>query len=78
MSMLGYSLLNDIVIYKKIQSPEQILNVLNQEVMESLQQNSGENFSMEGGMDIAICCIDKKNNLLHIYIYNKFFFLLIY
>ena len=66
MSMLGYSLLNDIVIYKKIHSPEEILNMLNREVMESLQQNSDENFSMDGGMDIAICCIDKKNNLLHI------------
>ena len=64
MSMLGYSLLNDIVINKKIHSPEEILNLLNQEVIGSLNQNSTDNTSMDGGMDIALCCIDKASQEL--------------
>jgi phosphoserine phosphatase RsbU/P len=56
MSMLGMSLLNQIVNERKIVSPSLILDHLHQAVVEALNQS--ENNSNEG-MDIAVC---KFNN----------------
>ena len=65
MSMLGYSLLNDIVIHKKNYQPNVILNLLNNELVKALQQNSINREDSEDGMDLSICCIDKQNKQLH-------------
>ena len=56
MSMIGSSLLNQIINEKKILEPAEILNQLNAKVIEALRQ--GESDSNDG-MDISICTIEK-------------------
>ncbi len=58
MSMVGSSLLNEIVLTKGISDPKEILSGLNQGVQDALKQN--ENQSRDG-MDMAFCTIDAKN-----------------
>jgi serine phosphatase RsbU (regulator of sigma subunit) len=55
MSMIGSSLLNQIINEKGIYQPDQILNHLNSAVIEALKQ--GENESNDG-MDLSICSFD--------------------
>ena len=55
MSMIGNSLLNQIIKEKGICCPGEILDKLHEEVRHSLKQEGGETFD---GMDIAICSID--------------------
>lgn len=57
MSMIGSTLLNEIVDEKKITSPEAILNQLNIEVRRSLKQDE-ETSQSRDGMDIALCKIN--------------------
>ncbi len=59
MSMIGNTLLNQIVDEKGITDPSQILNILNEEVNTSLKQTK-ENSESRDGMDIAICCFDTQ------------------
>jgi ligand-binding sensor domain-containing protein/serine phosphatase RsbU (regulator of sigma subunit) len=61
-SMLGISMLNDIIGQESTTSPEIILNELRKNIVRSLKQ-SPESESKDG-MDIAILTIDKKNNEL--------------
>lgn len=56
MSMIGYSLLNEIVKVKKIFEPEKILDQLNDSVIKSLRQNVTDNHD---GMDISICALER-------------------
>jgi len=61
-SMLGISMLNDIIGQESTTSPEIILNELRKNIIRSLKQSQdGES---KDGMDIAILTIDKKNNIL--------------
>ncbi len=63
MSMLGVTLLNEIVNGKNILMPDQIIENLRQGVIRSLNQD--ENIeSVKDGMDIAVCTVDLKNGLL--------------
>ncbi|HMT28291.1 MAG TPA: response regulator [Bacteroidia bacterium] len=62
MSMLGMSLLNQLVNGKKITDPAILLDLLHVAVVEALNQK--ENDSNEG-MDIAICCFDEQSNSFH-------------
>jgi serine phosphatase RsbU (regulator of sigma subunit) len=57
MSMIGHSLLNEIVNEKGIYSPDQILNKLREGIIDSLKQRGAEGESKDG-MDIALCTID--------------------
>jgi serine phosphatase RsbU (regulator of sigma subunit) len=57
MSMIGSTLLNEIVEEKKITSPDAILNQLNIEVRRSLKQDE-ETSQSRDGMDIALCKIN--------------------
>lgn len=57
MSMIGSSLLNEIVTTKGIKDPGDILTALNKGVQDALKQN--ENHSRDG-MDLALCAIDYK------------------
>lgn len=59
MSMLGMSLLNQLVNGKGITDPGILLDNLHQAVVGALNQT--ENDSNEG-MDIAICCLDEQTN----------------
>ncbi len=63
MSMVGNTLLNQIVNEKRITTPSEILRLLNLGVCELLHQTKNRTLSRDG-MDIALCCIDSKNNTL--------------
>jgi serine phosphatase RsbU (regulator of sigma subunit) len=55
MSMLGITLLNEIIVNEHITQPDIILNRLRADVMIALQQGSG---SQRDGMDIALCALN--------------------
>ncbi len=61
MSMLGNSLLNEIVIENKIHRPSEILNRLRAKIILALTK---ENVSQNDGMDISLCVWDRSNNML--------------
>ena len=61
MSMIGNSLLNEIVNDKGITEPAKILQTLKKGVIKSLKQ-SGEKGESQDGMDIAVCAFDFKEN----------------
>lgn len=63
MSMIGNTLLNQIVNEKRITRPSEILYHLNLGIYEALHQKKGQKMSRDG-MDIALCCIDFKNKEL--------------
>lgn len=63
MSMIGNTLLNQIVNEKHITTPSEILRLLNIGIYEALHQEKEETLSRDG-MDIALCCIDHDNNQL--------------
>ncbi len=57
MSMIGNRLLNEIVIEKKIYSPSQMLNTLNNGVIKALKQDQTDN---NDGMDVCLCVLEKN------------------
>jgi len=59
MSMIGYSLLNEIVNVKKVRQPAEILNNLNRGIRRTLKQDKIGNQRCDG-MDIALCAIDRE------------------
>ncbi|MBI5219604.1 MAG: tetratricopeptide repeat protein [Bacteroidia bacterium] len=61
MSMIGHALLNEIILEKKIALPSDILNELNSKVITVLHKDSNIITHQEDGMDITVCCIDRKN-----------------
>lgn len=66
MSMIGNTLLNEIVIQKGIIEPSMILKKLDEGVIYTLLKQKGEEHSQEDGMEISLCRIDKKNKELQI------------
>jgi serine phosphatase RsbU (regulator of sigma subunit) len=63
MSLLGITLLNEIVKVHGIIKPDEILKSLYEKVNQSVLQNRTENITKDG-MDIAVCALDKyKRNL---------------
>jgi serine phosphatase RsbU (regulator of sigma subunit) len=63
MSMLGVTLLNEIVNGKHILMPDQIIENLRQGVIRSLNQVA-DTESIKDGMDLAVCVVDFNRNLL--------------
>jgi serine phosphatase RsbU (regulator of sigma subunit) len=63
MSIIGNSLLNEIAHETTVTEPSQILNMLRDKIIQALKQRSGEQESKDG-MDMMLCCIDKKNKKL--------------
>lgn len=63
MSMLGVTLLNEIVNNKHILMPDQIIENLRQGVIKSLNQVADED-SVKDGMDISVCVVDFKEDTL--------------
>ncbi|MFL5762453.1 MAG: two-component regulator propeller domain-containing protein [Bacteroidia bacterium] len=59
MSIIGSTILSDIVIDKKITAPNEILNQLNLNIVRMLKQDE-EGSSSRDGMDVSICTIDKQ------------------
>lgn len=67
MSMIGSTLLNEIIISKDEITPAEMLMKLNEGVINALNQNSDTTVdSQDDGMDITICCIDKEKNQVEI------------
>ena len=63
MSMLGISCLNEIVQNREVTQANQILNELRKEIKHSLRQ-TGKKEESRDGMDMALCVIDNKKNIL--------------
>ena len=63
MSMLGVTLLNEIINGKHILMPDQIIENLRQGIIKSLKQVAAED-SIKDGMDIAVCVVDFDKNIL--------------
>ena len=63
LSVLGISLLNEIVQHRKIVQPNLALNELRKQVKFSLRQ-TGKREDTRDGMDIAFCAIDIKTNIM--------------
>ncbi len=61
MSMIGSSLLNQIIIEKGVTQPSEILDHLHLAVIDSLRQSENESHD---GMDVAICSFNLKENKL--------------
>lgn len=75
MSMIGNTLLNEIVNERKITDTKQIAELLDEKIIHALHQD--EHSQKFDGMDISICCIDKRTNKIsftgahhHMYTYN--------
>ncbi len=63
MSIIGNSLLNEIVGEQHVYQPAEILNNLHVGVKTALNHNKGE-FERRDGMDIALCSFNKENMTL--------------
>ncbi|MCW3084784.1 MAG: nprA [Bacteroidetes bacterium] len=63
MSMIGNTILNEIVNEKGIRKPSDVLNLLHERVRQSLKQDL-EQTETHDGMDIALCSIDLPNGIL--------------
>lgn len=61
MSIVGNTLLNEIVSQKKIRKPGDILLELHKGVKEALNHNVGDN-QRRDGMDIALCVLEEGSN----------------
>lgn len=59
MSMLGISLLNEIIISKEIVRPDLILNRLRDKIIEALKQETGS--ILKDGMEMTICLFDRES-----------------
>lgn len=63
MSMIGNSLMNEIINGKGIVEPDAILNQLREDIIYALKQKDAPE-SQKDGMDIALCVLDKNKNHL--------------
>jgi len=64
LTLLANEFLNKIILQKQITSASQILQEVNIEIHNYLQRKQKSKKSLNEGMDIAICIIDKKRNQL--------------
>jgi hypothetical protein len=62
MSMLGVSLLNEIILTKGVTRPDEILNSLRSKIIVALKQETGS--VLKDGMDMTVCLLDQENNIL--------------
>jgi serine phosphatase RsbU (regulator of sigma subunit) len=60
MSMLGVTFLNEIVNSQGIVQPDEILNILRNNIIKSLNQD-GREHKLKDGMDMAVCTINKNS-----------------
>lgn len=63
MSMLGISLLNEIVNKGKIRKANEILDVLRKNIIEALHQSDFDSETKDG-MDIALCILDEDKKMV--------------
>jgi serine phosphatase RsbU (regulator of sigma subunit) len=70
MSMIGNTLLNEIVNEQHIHNPALVLTELNEKVMFTLNQGNGQEGFSEDGMDITFCCYNADTHALDIALAN--------
>jgi len=75
MSMIGKTILSEIVSGKKIFDPSEALQELNRSIIESLNQNSDKDDIQSDGMDITLCQVDYKNKVVKIGCANHIVFI---
>lgn len=63
MSVLGASLLNEVINEKKIREPGEILDMLRNKIIAALRQK-GETGENKDGMDMVLCRFDRSKNEL--------------
>ena len=63
MSMLGISMINDMITRESVKTPSTILSALRQNIINALGQKGREEDSYDG-MDIALCTYDKNSQVL--------------
>ena len=63
MSMMGISMLNQIVREKSVNTAAQVLNIMRSNVKTALNQ-SGKKNEQKDGMDMALCALNTKTNVL--------------
>lgn len=61
MSMIGNTILNDIVIHQDINQPSEILNQLDARINKVLEQDGADSKNRDG-MDLALCCFHKDKS----------------
>jgi serine phosphatase RsbU (regulator of sigma subunit) len=79
MSLIGNTLLNEIINEKKNYNPASILKNLHKGILNTLHQKDGDQeITTDDGMDITLCCYDKTSNKVtiasanhQIYHFNK-------
>lgn len=67
MSMLGISLINNIILHQGITKPNLILDELSRGIITTLRQNKdtlGNQTNSKDGMDMSLCALDERNNEL--------------
>ncbi len=64
MSMLGVSLLNEIILNRNIVEPDKILNNLRAMIIDSLGQNTSES-GVKDGMDMTVSVVDTASDTLY-------------
>jgi len=70
MSMIGSTLLNEIVASKKIEEPSEILKELNQGVIDALTKQSRSEEAQDDGMDISLCKINLEQQTITLALAN--------
>jgi serine phosphatase RsbU (regulator of sigma subunit)/ligand-binding sensor domain-containing protein len=75
MSMLGITLLDEIVNKESVTAPGLILDRLREEITASLKQK-GKRGEQKDGMDISVCCIDANNKKMQFAGANQIMYLI--
>ncbi|OFX44253.1 MAG: hypothetical protein A2046_14010 [Bacteroidetes bacterium GWA2_30_7] len=66
MSMIGNTLLNEIIVENKEYDTSKILGKLNSRILHVISQNDGKELSHIDGMDISIIKIDALNSIMYV------------
>ena len=66
MSMIGNTLLNEIIINNKIETPQEILKKLNEELLFIFSHDDFDDETQDEGMDLTISVIDKTTKTIQI------------
>ncbi|MCK4664587.1 MAG: response regulator [Bacteroidales bacterium] len=75
MSMIGYSAINQAVNEYGMDNPGKILLHMHNFIINSLQKTTHPDNKVNDGMDISLCALDKKNNILEFAGANQSLFL---
>jgi hypothetical protein len=66
MSMIGNTLLNELVVHDKVLEPAQVLKAMNSKLQYILNQSDKDTGANSDGMELSLIRIDKKNQVLTI------------